>query len=166
MNNLKNHKDLLIRMHCGVKLALAFLMLLAFAFSCTSYPAAKSLDVVVNKVIPTSGLDFWLLLRNGKGQSIKANGVVRATLWYQQPADSQGVVSREAIMQEWANIEISIADFAPYLGANVFLEYNDDNKDLNLQLVWGILDVAFKLEDGTVISAEETFVKIASDYGC
>jgi hypothetical protein len=126
----------------------------------------NSIDLNIKKVIPTAGITFWLKPQDANLAIVETTGVADIALYFQEKIDIDGIVKKGALIQEWSDIPIAQENYSPYLGAAVGIEYNDNIKILASYNIYGVLVVTLRLPDGTLMTAEETYVPISEEYAC
>ncbi len=126
----------------------------------------NSIDLNIKKVIPTAGITFWLKPQDVNLAIVETTGVADIALYFQEKIDVDGVVKKGALIQEWHSVPIAQENYSPYLGAAVGIEYNDNIKILASYNIYGVLVVTLRLPDGTLMTAEETYVPISEEYAC
>jgi len=126
----------------------------------------NSIDLNIKKVIPTAGITFWLKPQDVNLAIVETTGIADIALYFQEKIDVDGIVKKGALIQEWSGIPIAQENYSPYLGAAVGIEYNDNTKILASYNIYGVLVVTLRLPDGTLMTAEETYVPISEEYAC
>jgi hypothetical protein len=141
----------------------------------------KSLDIVVQKVLPKTGFRLLLVVTDENGRYVRYSGNVNANIWIQtKGSDGKWVVpaKKEKMIYEWTDIELTQEGYMKYEGEDVIAE------GIPLVLEWGefhlisdqginieeealcTIGTTLTLDDGTVLTAEETDINILMRFTC